>query len=41
MKLEACADCELIECDHDCQIYIDVKAEADFEIKREEGFYED
>lgn len=35
MNLEVCADCELVECDTLCQIYIDVKADRDYEEMRE------
>lgn len=40
MNLEVCAECELVECDPACQIYIDVKAEQDCEEMREESINE-
>ncbi len=43
-NIEACEECEThingAVCSDDCEIYQDLKAEADFEMKREEGFYE-
>lgn len=35
-KLEVCADCELIECDTSCQIYIDVKEDRDYNAWKDE-----
>ena len=29
MNLEVCADCELVECDPDCEIRRDIEAEAE------------
>ena len=40
MNLEVCAECELVECDTSCQIYIDVKADRDYkEIRENETFF--